>query len=131
MAHVIIKNTEARLHILPLADGKLLKLLPGNNPVSPEDWNLARKLVADKLEDGRFVEVVAEEVKGKTDKDPVTVKGVKLKDMDLKKASAIIKGTFDLTALEAWKHSMDLSESQRVEVLQQIEVVNAAAKPKE
>lgn len=121
--------------------GGSIQLLPGNNLVDDNKWNVARKSV--EAEIGKSIIEVAsklvevqeevEEMDEKTKK--VTLKKVKkmvsksksLNELDANEASLIVEDTYSLDTLYKWKDG-ESRDSVRATILKQIEAVETSGK---
>lgn len=148
------KKKDAGLKVIPLVNeaGKIernLVFLPGYNEISEADWNKARRhpTIAEQLKKGDFEEIgkvkieevsvvkeVVKEVDGKEKKVKETktekvekIEEQPLKDIEAAKALDIIKDTFALDTLEAWRKAESRDEI-RAAIANQIEKVSKGTK---
>lgn len=137
------KKPGAGVKFIPLvnADGRIerqLTFLPGYNEISESDWNKARNhdQIKDYLKRGWFeeigkvetVEVVKEVVAEDGKKEKVKekadiIKEMKLSEIEPEKALEIVKDTYKLETLEAWKKGESRDEI-RAAIATQIEGIN-------
>lgn len=133
---MIVKWNEARVKVIPNGEGRPVKLLPGHNEVAPKDWKGARENVLTDIASGRIVEVAAviEEVAtkdadGKASGKKSVIKGATpFKDLEPEEALRIIRETFSIETLEAWRKS-SAKDELRAAIAEQIALVNTKRAP--
>lgn len=117
----LIKNNLPAFRIIPRAKTGLnpIKLAPGINEVDDNTWEEIKGFVEAEIKSSEIVVVTGS---GKDGKGKTTA----LKDMNRDEAIAVIRATFYLPQLQAFKSSLT-SEELRMECVNQIELVNKEA----
>ena len=124
----IIKNKAVRLYgFSDVTGATLCTLLPGINEVPTDRWLKVRgdAKAAGHLK-GDLEEIGVTEIAETKDK-PSTLKFKDFKDFEMDEQERLVKDTFNLTTLEAWKKS-NSKDSTRAVILNQIDVVNQEGK---
>jgi len=121
----IIKNTEARIRIVPSGNDLVpVKLAPGFNEVDDSIWTKSRLNCEYELKNGLLVEFM---VSVKDEKDGQSIAGKKFTELEANKALEVVAGTFFVPQLEAWKGKSSKDEI-RLAITKQIDKVNAERK---
>lgn len=117
----IVKSNLNRL--LFAQDGEsTVALIPGHNEIDGDAWLKVRSSLEDKLKSGDLKEVNFKYVAAEGDK-PAELRDLKpLQKIEPQPAEAIIKETYHLPTLEAWK-AADSRDAVRAAILRQIEEV--------